>query len=221
MNDATYTDRHIEIVTINRVHGDGRTVTWDNGWSFGGIPAQHRGHVVVGATFAVETIRLTQVTGLATLDANGGIGKWLWHKTDDDLAREHAEMVAGFQREREEQWEAHREAWTEREARLPLTLRRRLERFRANGGHDFETNGWGYELVISELAVLYAASGQEDTADVMAYANEHGTSGNQHDMAKVLSRGLTNDPADQDAVANAPSGRSPLTGDFDYSKAGS
>lgn len=220
MKTRTYTDRSQEVVRIERLTDDG-TVTWDNGWSFGGVPPEHHHRLAVGAEFIVETRRFSLVTGMATVyrDRHGEAvpDEWLWHKTDADLDREHAEMVARHNREHEEMLAANRDDWTRREAALPSPLRRRLERFRANGGHEFDRGGWGYELVVCELAVLYAASDQEDTDAVMDYARINGTSGNQHDYAKALSRYLTNDATDQDAVANSVSALSPLTGDADYS----
>lgn len=216
----TYTDRHIEAVTVTKVE-DGGVVTWDNGWTFGGTPSEHHHRLVVGAEFIVETRQFSLVTGMATMfrDKRGNpvVDEWLWHKSDADLAREHAEMVARHNRERETNLAEHRDDWTRREAALPSPLRRRLERYRANGGHTFDRDGWGYELVVCELAVLYAASAQEDTDAVMDYARINGTSGNQHDYAKALSRLLTDDVADQDAAANSVSALSPITGDPDYS----
>lgn len=218
--EKAYSDRTVEVVEIAKVH-DGGSVTWTNGWSFGGIPSEHRHLLTVGAEFLSETIRLTQVTGMATMYRTSSgepvVDEWLWHKTDADLDREHAEMVAGFKREREARWQANKRDWARREALLPLSLRRRLDRFRANGGHEFETDGWGYELVVCELAVLYAASGQAESVAIEEYAREHGTSGNQHGYARALSRHLTDDPEDEDAVANSVSALSPITGNADYS----
>lgn len=217
---SEYSDRDIEVVEVKSV-SEGGTVTWTNGWSFGGIPKEHHHLLVVGARFLSESIKLTQVTGMATMyETRAGepvVDQWLWHKTDAELDAAHTEMVAGFQRDREASWAANREDWTRREALLPHPLRRRLERFRANGGHGFETDGWGYELTVCELAVMYAKASGEDSDEINAYASGHGTSGNQHDAAKWLSRNLTSDIGDQDAIANAPSALTPLTGDADYS----
>jgi hypothetical protein len=217
----SYTGRGIEAVEIRTVHDDGQTVTWTNGWSFGGIPPEHHHLLTVGAEFLLETQGFSTITGMATMFRTRAgepvVDQWLWHKTDADLDREHAEMVAGFRRKRETQWATHQDAWRRREEALPSPLRRRLDRFRSNGGHDFEIEGWGYELIVCELAVLYAKSDQADSDEVMAYSSNEGTSGNQHDMAKALSRLLTDDVENQDAIANAPSALAPLTGDLDYS----
>lgn len=220
----TYSNRSIELVTIEKVHDDGRTVTWTNGWTFGGIPTEHQHLLHAGAQFLSETQRLTAVTGMATVyfTASGDpvVDQWLWHKTDVDLEREHTAMVEGFQRQREESLAEHRDDWARREAALPSPLRHRLERFRSNGGDQFDLDGWGYELTVSELAVLYAASGQTDDQAVTDYAETNGTTGNQHSFAIALSRGLTDDPTDHDLVTGAVAALSPLTGDHDYSGAG-
>jgi hypothetical protein len=213
--------RHIEAKTIESI--DGRTVRFTDGWCFGGVPEDVLPLLTAGETYMQETVNFSTVTGMATRfrtrSGRDEVGFWLWRKSDADLARERHEMLASFAREHEERLAANREDWTRREALLPLALRRRLDRFRANGGHTFDAEGWGYELTVCELAVLYAASGQTDDEAIDNYARQHGTSGNQHDYAKALSRYLTDDPADEDAVANSVSALSPLTGDADYSGA--
>lgn len=217
----TYTNRHIEIVRVAKVH-EGGHVTWSNGWSFGGIPEEHRAALTEGTWVVVETTRLTLVTGVALWlpeDGSNGtiVDTWLWRKTDADLEQEHADMLANIQREQDQRWAEKRDDWHRREAQLPHPLRRRLMRFRDNGGHDFETGGWGYELVVCELAVLYATSGQTDDDTIAEYAQREGTSGNQHDYAKQLSKLLTDDLNDQDKVANSVAALAPISGDADYS----
>ena len=219
MPDPTYTGRRLELVTVREVHrtqdGALTAVTWDNGWTFAGIPPEHHHQFFEGRTLLVETVRLTEVVGIAV-----GTSTWLWRKSDQDLAAEHHEFVEGLRRQNQERWEEHHEDWARREAHLPDPLRRRLSRFRINGGHEFEIAGWGYELTVSELAVLYQASGGDESDDIREYAALHGTSGNQHEVAQVLARGLDGDIVDQDAIANFPSALTPITGDADYSKAG-
>lgn len=220
MSDPTYTQRHLDVAAVKSLD-DG--VHFVSGWSFG-PPEEHKALFELWGEYLIETGRGNQITGAATIRRTPDgllVDQWLWHKSDQELEREHAEWVADLNRRREETLEAHREDWARREQELPGALRRRLERFRANGGHEFDREGWGYELVICELAVLYAASGQVDDDNVTKYSRREGTSGNQHDFAKALSRGLgTDDPADEDAVANSVSALSPITGDADYSEAG-
>ena len=146
---------------------------------------------------------------------------WLFHKSDQELEREHQEYLRKLHAEREQEWQEHQVDWRQRELALPMALQRRLARFRANGGHGFETDGWGYELMVCELAVLYRASGGEDDEQVMAFAEREGTTGNQHSFAQQLAKLLSDDdPASDDMIANSVSALTPLTGDPDYSKAG-
>lgn len=220
MDVSGYEDRKIERVEVD--HVDGASVTWTNGWSFAGVPEEHQDYLTPGAQFLLETRGFSQVTGLAKFNTNPDDVVcdivWLWRKTNEELAQEHRALVADMNRRHEEQWEANQEEWAAREAALPSPLRRRLSRFRINGGHDFEIGGWGYELIISELAVLYAASGREETDEISEYAKREGTSGNQHNYAKALAGLLLEGKESEDAIANAPSGLGPLTGDADYSQ---
>ena len=211
--------RDLDLKTIESI--EGKTLRFTDGWCFGGVPADVLPRLAVGVEYLQETRNFSMVTGMATAyrtrRGEPVVAEWLWHKTDADLDREHAELVARIEAENEARLRENHEDWLRREALLPLSLRRRLDRFHANGGHEFKTSGWGYELTVCELAVLYAASGQEESEVIEEYAREHGTSGNQHDYAKALSRYLTDDPADEDAVANSVSALSPITENADYS----
>jgi hypothetical protein len=152
----------------------------------------------VGKTYEVETVNWSLVTGLR--DAYG----WLFRKSDQDLEEDHRKMIEGFDRKDRERLAAHRDEWTAREAALPEWARARLARFREAGGENFELKGWGYELIVCELAVLYAVG---DQAGVDALAEREGTSGNQHDCAEALAK-------HGDVL---PAALSPLTGSADYS----
>lgn len=198
-------------VTIEKVTDT--TITYD-GWTFG-PPAEHMSRFHEGQQIVVETIGFSMVTGIALTDPMA----WLWLKTSEQLDREHDEMLAGFRKRRLEQLEEHREDWTRREAALPSPLRRRLERYRANGGDDFDADGWGYELIVCELAVLYAASNGHDSTEVNEFASREGTSGNQHDYARALAPLLKLEDRHDD-IANSVSALTPISGDHDYSKAG-
>lgn len=217
--DPTFSNRHLEATTVKSLDGG---VHFTSGWSFG-PPPEHAEKLELWTEYFVETVRLSQITGMATIRRTDNgllVDEWLWRKSDQDLEREHAEFAEQMRVERQQRLDEHREDWARREAALPSPLRRRLQRFRANGGDDFDREGWGYELVICELAVLYAASQGADSEDVTAYARTEGTSGNQHDFAKALAAGLTSDDDAEDAIANSVSALTPITGDADYSGAG-
>ena len=107
----------------------------------------------------------------------------------------------------------NRADWERREAALPYWVRARLLHFHAAAGRGFETDGWGYELTVAELAVMYAENASEDAVE--AYAAEHGTSWNQHQCAQVLAASHRDDPTW--TAAGTVSALSPITGDPDYS----
>ncbi len=218
--DAPFTGRDIDVKVIESI--EGKTLRFGDGWCFGGVPADVLPRLIVGAEYLQETRNFSMVTGMATCyrtrSGEPVVGEWLWHKTDADLDREHAEWLAKWEAEKAQRLAESQADYLRREGLLPLSLRRRLDRFHANGGQEFKRDGWGYELIVCELAVLYAASEQADTEAIDEYAREHGTSGNQHDYAKALSRLLTDDPEDEDAVANSVSALSPLTGNADYTR---
>jgi len=80
----------------------------------------------------------------------------------------------------------------------------------------FELEGWGYELVVCELAALYAKSNCADDETIDSYAREQGTSGNQHGIAKSLARAHLAGAS----LAGTVSALSPLTGDPFYAGSG-
>lgn len=141
----------------------------------------------VGDAFELETKNLSLITGLKFN------GEWLFRKTDEDLDREHQEFCEKLDKQHEKLLEAKREDWKRRTEALPEWLQGRFRTFFERGGRNFEKEGWGYELVVAELAVLYNESGLEDTDEINQYADREGTSGNQHAFAKALVRGLQED----------------------------
>ncbi|AMS03136.1 hypothetical protein BJD61_gp57 [Gordonia phage Obliviate] len=161
-----------------------------------------------GDRFALETVQFSRITGLMDSD-----GVWRFRMTDEDLAAESRRQHENFERRTREQLDAHREEWTALEAGLPDWIRARLNNFRARAGTErFELKGWGYELAIAQLAVAYAEGNE---AEVDRIAEVYGTSGNQHDMAKLLAQ-LHTEGRDAD-IANSVSALAPLTGSADYS----
>ncbi|QDP44183.1 hypothetical protein SEA_JUJU_67 [Gordonia phage JuJu] len=161
-----------------------------------------------GDRFALETVNFSHITGLMDSD-----GVWRFRMTDEDLAAESRRQSEDFDRRKREQLEAHREEWTALEADLPDWIRARLDNFRARAGTErFELEGWGYELAIAQLAVAYF---EDNEAEVDRIAEKYGTSGNQHDMAKILAKGHREGL--DDSIANSVSALAPLTGSADYS----
>jgi hypothetical protein len=117
-------------------------------------------------------------------------GEWIRRSSDEDLALEDALTDEAIQREFQQLLDDHREEWTAREKKLPEWLQERLRYFHEQGGDSFLLNGWGYEVVVSELAAMYfeQAPDFEDTDEIRAYEEREGTSANQHVMGQKLAR---------------------------------
>lgn len=207
MSDHTYGEdrpRRLEAVTVKRLSENDTHLFVDADGSGFGCPLDRlTRRPEVGNTYEVETVNWSLVTGLR--DTYG----WLFRKSDQDLAEDHRKMMEEFDRKDRERLAEQRADWTAREKALPHVWQQRIQRFREAGGESFELRGWGYELVVCELAVLYAAG---DEAGVGALADREGTSGNQHDCAQALVKWQRAGQADQ-----FPAALSPLTGSADYS----
>ena len=205
---ATYTRREEKTGTVTRVSGS--SVTTDDGWTFL-PPREHLNSISEGARIVVETRDMARVTGCRRIN-----GEWLWRYSDEWLDDDHAVFRAKSALDAATRLRDNRADWERREAALPYWVRARLLHFHAAAGRGFETDGWGYELAVAELAVLYDESGLAESAAVTAYGREHGTSGNQHDIARMLAGARRNDP--EWSAAGTVSALSPITGEPFYMK---
>lgn len=193
--------------TVSKV-GEG-SVEYEGGTGHGMFDAL-RGRIKPGDRVVMETVNFSMITGVRPADSD----QWFFRKTDDDLDREHREMMERFERERQERLAANRDEWQRRTDALPDWVRERIVSFQRSGGEKFEADGWGYELVIAELATLYTPDdGFADNDAVMDVARREGTSGNQHEFAKALAKAHH---AGQ-GLGGTVSALSPITGDADYS----
>ncbi len=217
----TYSDRRIETIVVKEF--DERGLTTTDGWGWGASLAQPwADRIQPGSALEVEQ-RGTMLVGMRFPGE-----EWLYRKSDQDLEREHAEFVANFRRRNEETLEKFREDWTRREALLPEDLRARVARFREAGGHEFEVEGWGYELIICELVVLYRRAPLDeegrlvDTDEVNEYARVHETSGNQHGVAKLITIASAAPVGSEPGMApkDIPGGLTPLGASPDYGPRG-
>ncbi|MEG9248033.1 hypothetical protein V6S67_08045 [Arthrobacter sp. Soc17.1.1.1] len=206
MTTETFTDRHEKLVTIEKVthHGDGATLKMSDGWTM--LSPVDSYHYAEGRQVVREMYGFNWIGGLRLPDSDS----WIFHRSDEHFAQADADRRAKWDQEKRERLAENREDWQKREDALPEWLRSRLQRFHAAGGEEFELEGWGYELAICEIAVIYARNGGVDDDEINQYGRVHGTSGNQHDCAKALA-------AHQDEAARMPAGLSPLTGSADYS----
>lgn len=199
--------RNSQLVTIKELDGG---VLYEEGIGHG-MFKELKGKVKVGDTLVMETRGFSQITGFKFPDSD----EWLMYKTDEDLAEEHRKFLEDLAKRRRKELKKNRASYEKRTAALPQWIRERVEHFHAKGGETFELEGWGYELAIAELAVLYAEHGFDEDKDseVMKYAREHGTSGNQHDFARGLARAHAQS---EESLAGTIGGLSPISGDPYY-----
>lgn len=159
-----------------------------------------------GDTFELETVNLSQITGMRA------DGEWIFRMTDEDLAAQARKWSEDYERRLSEELDANHRKYSRWESDLPPWLQARVQRFHKAGGVDFKREGWGYELVICQLADLLD-QGRDDDADKLA--DERGASGNQYGCAKALAA-LRKTEGDEVGVL-LPAGLSPITGSVDYS----
>jgi len=200
--------RKLEEFTVEKLvdHGDSVEIKMSTEWTFIRSKEDLGRDLVVGETLWQETVQLTRITGLR--DRNG----WLFHLTDQDLADEAREFSEELHRKDVIRLEQNRKKYAQWEQELPDWLQARIQRFRDAGGEHFLLTGWGYELIICQLAALFDAG---DEAGAERLSEEQGVSGNQWDCAKALAAGRKAH-GDEYAVL-APAGISPITGSADYS----
>lgn len=210
--EETYENRRIEKHVASRIDIDRDgfvSVSCDASHiGFGFMADPTKPMLVVGDEFELETRGFSQITGVR-LD-----GEWIMRKSDQDLERDHAKFREDWHAKQVANLEKNRASWLERENALPKWIKDRLDTFHERGGEVFEIEGWGYELIIAELAVLYRESNGEDSPSINEYAALHGTSGHQHSTARLLARA-----ADDDSLANTVSALRPLGAHPFYEKA--
>lgn len=195
--------RRLEGFRVTKVEegSNGLTITGDHGWTFHRSKADFGRDIHVGEELWVETVNLTQITGLR--DVTG----WLFHLSNQDLADEAREFSEEMRRKDVVRLEKNRKKYAAWEEALPDWLKARIQRFRDAAGEKFLLEGWGYELMICRLADLID-QGREDEADKLAC--DEGVTRNQWDCAKALAAGRA-EHGDEFAVA-VPAGLSRITG---------
>lgn len=195
------TDRHIEVHTVREIGEN--SIEYDSGVGHG-LFDEMRGVVEVGDEIELETRGLSLITGVRR------DGVWLFRKTDEDLDREHREVIERNQRQREDLLDKMRDEWQARTDALPDWVRVRIDKFAESPL--FERDGWGYELTVAELAVMYAELDEPDmystTPAIDEYAEREGTSGNQHGCAAALAKMHLRG----ESLAGTVSALTPLTG---------
>lgn len=206
-SEETYTNRRTDTFTVKALQLGKEAVAISTTDATGFIIplTEDTRQICVHGTYLLELKDFNDVGGILTMD-----GRYLMRRSDQYFARKREQHRAEAARRRRELLDANRDDWQAREDALPSWIRARLERFHNAGGEYFALEGWGYELTICELAVIYERNGLVDDDEVSRFAALHATSGNQHDCALALAR-------NKERAASFPAGMSPLSGDPDYS----
>lgn len=201
---------------------DGSTMTSEDGMSFV-LPEGVAKKVQVGEALILETINFSMVLGAYSPRLN----EWLWRKSDEELLIEHEEFLESIKKRDADWLIENKEEFEKREAALPDWLRGRIETFHKKG-KSFEGPAWGYEVLIAELAVMYAKLGDAildknlfevsdiESDEIKEFARTEGTSGNQHSVALALAKAHLEDP--EQNMAGTISGMAPIGGGAFYDR---
>jgi hypothetical protein len=201
--------RRMDDFIVERVddHGDSLTLTSTDHSGFALLSKASLGREIApGEHLRLETVNGSQISGLR--DAND----WLFHMSNQELADQARKFSEDLHRKHVERLEANRKRYRQWESELPEWLQARIRRFREAGGEHFLLTGWGYELIICQLADLFD---RDLHAEAEKLSEEQGASCNQLDCAKLLARGRR-EMGDEVALV-VPAGTSPITGSADYS----
>lgn len=176
----TFTKRKLEKITIKSVDGNSLTTTEHSGF---GLPEWVAPMLKAGDEIFVEFYRFNDIGGLMKPD-----GEYLFHRSDEYFKEKLEEYLEASRKRAIKWYEDHKEDLEIRTEALEPRYKARMRRFLNDPerGEEFrkEPMGWGYELTICELAQLYTESEGADSPEVNDFAKKHGTSGNQHDVAK-------------------------------------
>lgn len=185
-----YTDRNLKALRVKSITG--RSIQGSDGWS-ALAPLEVRHILKIGDPYILEKKGFNQVSGWLIH------GKWYGRKSDQEIEREINKWREDSEAKRKAYVEEQREEWTRREAELPNWAREVVENNRDKSeGFESEPMGWGYVLIACELAVLYYKMGEvildndpfsiEDSEEIRKFANDNGTSGNQHGFALMIAK---------------------------------
>lgn len=211
----TFTRRSIKWQTVAKrdlLASGGAAITGSDGWTAIG-PAAVAEVLTEGTAYGLESYGFNTIGGF--LVGTEAEHRWLYRRSDEEILGQQEEFRRHADERRREMLAKYQDDWAAREAVLPDWLRARLAHFHTRGGESFRLNGWGYELAICELVLLYLDADLAESPAISAFATEHGTSGNQHSMALSIARAHRQAP--KRTMAGTVSALSPLTGDSDYS----
>lgn len=209
MTQQTYTNRKTVNVTITDVD----PVKHD-AWFSNTPPPQLAAVVQVGDTVAIEST------------PNGRISGWLhnnvWYNrlSDQQIEAEQQQFYNNFAAQQQTDLDANREDWQERTNALPEWVKCRLDFFEETAGEKYRLEGWGYELLIAELAVLLKQTAEapnffvKTSEQATQFCFNKQMSDNQVKVAEALARHHHSKP--DDSLAGTVSAFTPLTGEPYY-----
>ena len=176
---GTYEGRYTQPVVVKSING--RFIEYEGGGF--PVPEEYVSKISIGGMYVLELHRGSTVAGVGYYEGETDHINWifrhddwtLWSKWKTEVEENKARFIKVV--------DENKDDWFKRAEQLPENLKRHLDPETL-----YEYMGYGYVLVILELAVMYRASGGEDTDEIMAYADREGTSGNQHAMAQAVAK---------------------------------
>lgn len=187
---STYAGRHQGIVSITRFEpyekGDQGAVTTSAGWTVGVNPTVWEALKALpeGAEVIVETQGMTRVVGWRV----GPEARWIWRKSDEDIAAEHAAFVAENLRKNTERYEKNKDGLHARINALRPEFKARFERILAEKPEwATESMGMEYELILFEMVEIRLKLDGWD-GELAKFASEHGVSGFQYETAEAMAK---------------------------------
>lgn len=186
MRTPDFTNRRLELFKVKNL-GEGSVTTMAS--SGFGVPPYVIPMLEVGREYYLELYNFNDIGGIMTMDK-----EYLFHRSDMYFEERLEKFIAENKRKGEERYLANKADYIKRTKELPERYRNRLNRFlddpKSAESFRKEPMGWGYELIICELAVLYEkypnkrGSWDDEHEEIKAFAHKHGTSGTQHDVAR-------------------------------------
>jgi hypothetical protein len=183
--EETFEGRREQSIVVKH-YEFGKNLDTTDGWGWTPPEVVGMETIVAGDTLTVE-MKGSRITGVKAPGED-----WIYHDSDQTLAQQMENFKALRRQSLEEQLREHQVEWYEREQALPEDLQDRIKFFRQNGGLEFDIDGWSYELIVCELVVLYREADRNengtpiDSEAVNEYARLHGTTGHQHETAKMM-----------------------------------
>lgn len=181
-------------------------------------------NTLVGDQFLLGTVKASMPCYVARVSGTGLVSEF-WHRTETDLSAERNKRHQDSWVKKLQAYEENKHKYWARELELPQVLQSRLDNFRSHTPN-FDVEGWLYELMVSELSVLYLNSINEivdwtafeedqerpdiENEATSEYASTHGTSGNQHGCAKALAWAMFEGPENDEAVRTSLAAMYPL-----------